>query len=66
MIIEVKETTYKGFKIEHVESGGWKITLGDEAYLFPHFQAAQSAVDEFYRDVIPKNQGKRMKRTLKI
>lgn len=61
MIIEVRETTYKGFKIEVVEDKGWKIVLGDEAYLFPHFQAAQSAVDEFYRDVIPKNHGKRMK-----
>lgn len=62
MIIEVKETIYKGFKIELVENKGWKIALGGEAYLFPHFQAAQSAVDEFYRDIIPKNQGKRMRR----
>lgn len=63
MIIEVKETTYKSFKFEHVENRGWKIVLGDDAYLFPNFVAAQSAVDEFYREVIPKNQGKRMKRT---
>lgn len=62
MIIEVKETIYKGFKIELVENKGWKIDLGDEAYLFPHFQAAQSAVDEFYCDVILKHNGKRMKR----
>jgi len=62
MIIEVKETTYKGFDIRLVENKGWKIVLGDEAYLFPHFQAAQSAVDEFYREVIPKHKGKRMKR----
>lgn len=61
MIIEVKETTYRGFKLEHVENKGWKIVLGEEEYLFPHFQAAQSAIDEFYRDVIPKNQGKRLK-----
>ena len=24
MIVEVKETTYKGFKIELVENKGWK------------------------------------------
>lgn len=35
MIVEVKETTYKGFKIELVENKGWKIILGDEAYLSP-------------------------------
>lgn len=63
MIIEVKETTYRGFKVEHVENSGWKIVLGDESYLFPHYVAAQSAVDEFYREVIPKNHGKKMKRT---
>lgn len=62
MIVEVKETTYKGFKIELVGNKGWKIVLGDDAYLFPHFQAAQSAVDAFYRDVIPEYHGKRMKR----
>ena len=62
MIIEVKETTYKGFKIELVENSGWKIVLGDDAYLFPRLQAAQSAVDDFYREVIPKYKGKRMKR----
>ena len=66
MIVEVKETTYKGFKLELVKGNGWKIILGDEAYLFPTFQDAQSAVDDFFRDVIPKNQGKKMKRTLKI
>lgn len=62
MIVEVKESTYKGFKMELVESKGWKIVLGDDAYLFPNFQEAQSAVDEFYRDIIPKYHGKRMKR----
>ena len=62
MIIEVTETTYRGFKFELVKDKGWKIVLGDEAYLFPNFQAAQSAIDDFYRDVIPKNQGKKMKR----
>lgn len=62
MIVEVKETTYKGFKIELVENKGWKIILGDDAYLFPNFEEARVAVDVFYRDVIPKNHGKRMKR----
>lgn len=61
MIVEVTETTYRGFKFELVKGNGWKIVLGDEAYLFPHFQAAKFAVDEFYRDVIPKNQGKKLK-----
>lgn len=60
MIIEVKETTYRGFKLEHVKNKGWKIVLGEEEYLFPYFQEAQSAVDEFYRVVIPKHNGKRM------
>lgn len=62
MIVEVKETTYKGFKIELVDGKGWKIVLGNGAYLFPNFQEAQTAVDVFYRDVIPKYHGKRMKR----
>lgn len=62
MIVEVKETTYKGFKIELVESKGRKIVLGNDAYLFPNFEEARVAVDAFYREVIPKYHGKRMKR----
>lgn len=62
MVIEIMETTYKGFKIELVKNKGWKIVLNDIEYLFPHFQSAQSAIDEFHREVIPRYQGKQMKR----
>lgn len=41
MVIEIMETTYKGFKIELVKIKGWKIVLNDIEYLFPHFQSAK-------------------------
>lgn len=62
MIIEITECDYRGFHIVHVDNEGWKIVLGDEEYLFPHYQAAQSAVDAFYRDVIPAHKGKKIRK----
>lgn len=59
MIIEIKEYPYKGFVLKHVDKKGWKIVLEDVEILFPHAQAAEMAIDEFYREVIKKHQGKK-------
>ena len=64
MIIEVKETVYKGILVEHVENKGWKCNLGGIEYLFPHYTAAQTAIDEIFRDIKPivtKNKGQKIK-----
>lgn len=62
MIIEVKETTYMGFLLQHVENKGWQIVLNDDVrILFPAFQDAQCAVEAFYKDAVPKFRGKRRK-----
>jgi len=61
MIIEIKEYTYKGITLNHVEDEGWKCILGDREYLFPHSQAAHSAIDEIFSNIKPiidKNKGK--------
>lgn len=63
MIIEVKEYNYRGFTLYHVENKGWKIVLGDEEYLFPHCQAAETAIDAFIREVIPQHEGKKLRKT---
>lgn len=61
MIVEIKETDYKGFHLEHIENKGWQIVLHDVRILFPTFQDAQCAVDAFYREAVPKFRGKKVK-----
>ena len=61
MIVEVKEVTYKGFNMQYVDKQGWKIVLVGEEYLFPYLTAAQGAVDEFLREIVPKYKGKKLK-----
>ena len=62
MIIEIKETTYKGFMLQHVENKGWQIVLNDDVrILFPTFQDAQCAVEAFYKEAVPKFRGKHRK-----
>ncbi len=62
MIIEVKETTFMGFLLQHVENKGWQIVLNDDVRILSHtFQDAQGAVMEFYKDVAPKRIGKKAK-----
>lgn len=64
MIIEIKETNYKGILIERVDDQGWKCNLGGQEYLFPNFVAAQTAINEIFRDIKPiiaKNGGKKFK-----
>jgi len=59
MIIEVKEITFYGFLIQHVEPKGWQIVLNEDTrILFPTLQDAQCAVRDFYNDVVPKHKGK--------
>ena len=62
MIVEITETTYKGFKIELVKDTGWKIVLDGEEIMFRYFQDAQIAVDDFYRAILPKHKGKVLKK----
>lgn len=58
MIIEVKETTYMGFLLQHVENKGWQIVLHDGVrILFPTMQDAQRACRQF-RDIANENRGK--------
>ena len=58
MIIEVKETTYMGFLLQHVENKGWQIVLHDGVrLLFPTMQDAQRACRQF-RDIVKENRGK--------
>ena len=64
MIIEVKEFKYKGITLTLVKDQGWKCILGEHEYLFPHCQAAESAIDEIFSNIKPivaKNNGKRLK-----
>ena len=62
MIIEVKETVYMGFLLQHVEKKGWQIVLNnDTKILFPTFQDAKCAVNTFYNDAVPQFKGKRIK-----
>ena len=57
MIIEVKETTYMGFLLQHVEKKGWQIVLHDGVrFLFPTMQDAQRACRQF-RDIVKENRG---------
>ena len=64
MIIEVKESNYKGILVELVDGQGWKCNLGGQEYLFPNFVAAQTAINEIFQDIKPiidKNGGKKFK-----
>ena len=62
MIIEIKETTFMGFLLQHVENKGWQIVLNEDVrILFPTFQDAQAAVNVFYKDVVPKHRGKKIR-----
>lgn len=54
MIIEVTETTYKGFHLQLVKGKGWKIVLDGEEIMFPNLNAAEAAIDEFYNTIIQK------------
>lgn len=58
MIIEIKETTFMGFLLQHVENKGWQIVLHDGVrLLFPTMQDAQMACKQF-RDIVKENRGK--------
>ena len=64
MIIEVKESVYKGILLEHVKDKGWKCNLGGTEYLFPNYVAAQAAIDEIFADIKPivtKRKGEKIK-----
>ena len=62
MIIEIKETIFYGFLIQHVENKGWQIVLHEDAkILFPTLQDAQGAVRDFYNDAVPNHKGKKLK-----
>lgn len=61
MIIEVKEYSYRGFRLELAKDKGWKIALDGVEILFPHAQAAEMAIDEFYFDVIKAHKGEKLK-----
>ena len=64
MIIEVKEITFYGFLIQHVDNKGWQIVLHEDSkILFPTLQDAQGAVRDFYNDVVPKHRGKKILHT---
>lgn len=49
-VINITEQVYRGILCKHVEDKGWKIVIGSEEYLFPHFQAAQFAIDRIHED----------------
>ena len=53
MIIEVTECNYRGILIDHVDNRGWKFSIDEKVYLFPHLSAAQAAIDELYRELKP-------------
>ena len=60
MIVEVTETWYMGVDVFYVQNKGWKFTFGNIEYLFPHLQAAQSAIREIKQIVIPKHKGQKI------
>lgn len=65
MIIEVKETNYKGILIEKLDCQGWKCNLGGQEYQFPTYVDATATIDEIFRDIKPvitKNTGKKYKK----
>lgn len=62
MIIDITEYNYMGFHLEHVKDKGWKIVLGDVAYLFPHAQAAESAIRSIHEDIVQKHKASKIKK----
>ena len=60
-VIQIKESSYQGIKCTWVENQGWKITLGASEYLFPHYQAAQAAIDGIREDCVKKYGGVKLK-----
>lgn len=60
-IIHITEQVYRGIQCKYVENKGWKIVLESEEYLFPHFQAAQFAIDRFHEDCVKKYGGVKLK-----
>lgn len=47
----IREQVYRGILCTWVESGGWKITLGMEEYVFPNFQEAKYAIDRIHESL---------------
>lgn len=69
MIIEVKEYKHKGITLKHVDGRGWRCILGNREYIFPHCQAAESAIDEIFNNnnilpIIEKNSGKKISKNI--
>lgn len=69
MIVEVNEFKYKGITLNRVEDKGWKCLLGEREYLFPHCQAAETAIDAIFGDrineIIASNKGVKLSKTKK-
>ena len=70
MIQKIVEVNYKGFNLVLAEEGhqGWKCVIGEQEILFPHSQAAESAIDEILADtadVIQKHNGTVIGKVLK-
>lgn len=60
MMIDVTELDYKGFHLKHTQDKGWKIMLNDVEILFPNFNAASAAIDDFYRIIVKAHQGAKL------
>jgi hypothetical protein len=48
----VTEYKYKGITLNRAEDKGWKCLLGEREYLFPHCQAAETAIDAIFGEHI--------------
>lgn len=59
MVIDALEMEYKGFHLKHTQKG-WKIMLNDVEILFPTFNAASAAIDDFYRIIVKAHQGAKL------
>lgn len=61
VINKILEMQYKGFTLVlDEENHGWKCIIGEQEILFPHSQAAESAIDEILKDsanAIKKHEG---------
>lgn len=63
MIVEVTETTYMGVTLFYVKNHGWKFAFGENEYLFPNLQAAESAIMDIKQVIIPKHRGNKISNT---
>ena len=45
----ITEQEYRGIMCKYVDGKGWKIIVGSEEYIFPHYQAARSAIDNMHK-----------------